>query len=346
MSNGVLKISTGILLCLFAVFGNTKDIVAEESATGYPAYDEILQSYYEGAIQNWDIQEFQENDLCYLAGYTPDINKLGYCLMDVDQDGTEELLTGTIMEDDYPNEMFFDLYTIQNGNIVRVVTSGERDRYYVCENGMIANEGSSSAMNSCWNYYDYAQGKLTIKESVFFDGYYDSENPYFYTTGESHDDYSCPISEESADAIIDQYTYKDLPFIPLSELSERNATVNGETGEMSVLRQKAEAEVTEVEQQDEVLQSELNDTADVQEEAYCQNLTRRYQLWDGELNALWSYLQDTLSENEMDVLMQEEVAWINEKEAAVNSAVSEAEGLNSAIDFTIERVYYLLSRIS
>ena len=44
--------------------------------------------------------------------------------------------------------------------------------------------------------------------------------------------------------------------------------------------------------------------------------------------------------------MQEEVAWINEKEAAVNSAVSEAEGLNSAIDFTIERVYYLLSRIS
>ena len=48
----------------------------------------------------------------------------------------------------------------------------------------------------------------------------------------------------------------------------------------------------------------------------------------------------------MDVLTQEEVEWINNKENTISSirSVSEAEVLLEAVELTKERVYVLLDR--
>ena len=100
------------------------------------------------AAAGWNIGQFQEQNLCYLAGYyVQTFNKLGYFLQDIDNNGTAELFIGALDDgSETDEEMFFDMYTLINGGIPSLVTtSGERDRYYLCTDNTIANEGSGSA---------------------------------------------------------------------------------------------------------------------------------------------------------------------------------------------------------
>lgn len=211
---------TGILAAamLFAT-GGLSTVYGSETKTlaDYPQYNEIVQKYYEGASAGWDISQFQENNLCYLAGYYSDINKLGYCLLDVDSDGTDELFIGTTEDEGYEG-MFFDMYTLTDGKVELVATSGERDRYYLCEDNTIANEGSSSAFLSVNYYYDYKSGKLNLQDGIVNDGELDPQNPWFYGTLDNGEDSLEPISEGAADSIKSKYKYMRLSFSPLSDV--------------------------------------------------------------------------------------------------------------------------------
>lgn len=210
---------TGILAAtMLLATGSISTVYGADTKTlaDYPQYKEIVQKYYEGASAGWDISQFQENNLCYLAGYYSDINKLGYCLLDVDSDGTDELFIGTTEDEGYEG-MFFDMYTLTDGKAELVTTSGERDRYYLCEDNTIANEGSSSAFLSVNYYYDYKSGKLNLQDGIVNDGELDPQNPWFYGTLDNGEDSLEPISEGAADAIKSKYSYMKLPFSPLSD---------------------------------------------------------------------------------------------------------------------------------
>ena len=211
---------TGILAAamLFAT-GGLSTVYGSETKTlaDYPQYKEIVQKYYEGASAGWDISQFQENNLCYLAGYYSDINKLGYCLLDVDSDGTDELFIGTTEDEGYEG-MFFDMYTLTDGKAELVTTSGERDRYYLCEDNTIANEGSSSAFLSVNYYYDYKSGKLNLQDGIVYDEEINLQNPWFYGTLDNGEDSLEPISEGAADSIKSKYKYMKLSFSPLSDV--------------------------------------------------------------------------------------------------------------------------------
>ena len=63
-------------------------------------------------------------------------DNLGYYLTDIDGDGIEELMIGATGENAYTG-MFYDLYTIVNDQRALVVSSGERDRYYLCVDGTV-----------------------------------------------------------------------------------------------------------------------------------------------------------------------------------------------------------------
>ena len=75
-----------------------------------------------------------------------------------------------------------------------------------------------------------------------------------------------------------------------------------------------------------------------------------YEVWDDYLNDIWAYLQRELSEEQMDALTEEEIDWIQDKEAAVEEAGSWAEGgsmqpmlMNEAAGaWTKQRVYELI----
>lgn len=74
-----------------------------------------------------------------------------------------------------------------------------------------------------------------------------------------------------------------------------------------------------------------------------------YDMWDAALNTLWDSLKEKLPENEFSVLLDEQRAWIKEKEAAVEAEGAELEGgslqplvMNmKAAEMTEERVYEL-----
>ena len=74
-----------------------------------------------------------------------------------------------------------------------------------------------------------------------------------------------------------------------------------------------------------------------------------YETWDAALNTLWTELKEHLSEDEFKVLLEEQRAWIADKEAAVMEAGKEVEGGSlyalvvnmKAAELTEARVYEL-----
>ena len=257
------------------------------SITGYPEYDEIVNQYYNGASLNWSTEDFREHNLCYLAGYETGVDQIGYCVRDINGDGVDELMIGGIGEYSDPG-MFYDLYTMIDVFFVVGCGGVERDRYYLCQDQTIANEGSSGAALSIWGYYDFVSGQLQLKEGIFTDGDKHPENPYFYTTTTFYEDYSNPISEEEAENIINKYTYETIPYISLADINNQSAVVESGT---SSFWQQAEQEVNETEQQASVAESG----------------NEQYEIWDRCLNDVWGYLQEALSSEEMETLIQEEM---------------------------------------
>lgn len=297
------------------------------SITGYPEYDEIVNQYYNGMALNWSTEDFREHNLCYLAGYETGVDRIGYCVRDINGDGVDELMIGRIDEYSDPG-MFYDLYTMIDGQRVLVKSSGERDRYYLCQDQTIANEGSSGAALSIWGYYDFVSGQLQLKEGIFTDGDKHPENPYFYTTTTFYEDYSNPISEEEAENIINKYTYETIPYISLADINNQSDVAESGT---SSFRQQAEQEVNETEQQASVVESG----------------NEQYEIWDRCLNDVWGYLQEALSSEEMETLIQEEMNWIQNKENIINTIKMQSgeEALKKAAEITRERVYDLLNML-
>ena len=308
------------------------DLSQDSPVTSYPEYDEIIWQYYNGVNANWSMEDYSEKNLCYLAGYETSSSDIGYCTMDIDGDGIEELLIGSVNKDADPyTGMFFDLYTMIDGQRTLVVSSEERNRYYLCEDHTIAYEGSGSAWNSDYKYYDFVSGKLQFKENVFYDAYDHPENPWFYTTTEDCTDYSTPISEEEGQNIMEKYSHMNIPYVSLSEIGSQ-AVAETTQPETSSYRQQAEESVKTAEQK---ASSALTGS-------------KQYEIWDNCLNEIWSYLQEALSSEDMDALTQEELDWIAGKENIINSAEnpSAEETLIKVAEITKERVYELLDRLS
>lgn len=198
--------------------------------SAYPEYEEIVQKYYDGILSHWTMQEYNENGLAYITYTIENTDDFGYYIVDVDEDGTEELILGAVSKNGY-NGMVYDLYTMKDGNLVQIMTSGERDRYYLCENNEIANEGSGSAMTSSWAYYSLISGELVMKEHILYDAYYDAENPWFYSTSDEWSDYSSPVTEDAARSMIASHEYMEIPYTPLSTLEANELTLNNAMGE-------------------------------------------------------------------------------------------------------------------
>ena len=85
-----------------------------------------------------------------------------------------------------------------------------------------------------------------------------------------------------------------------------------------------DAELTETESKAAELQGRI-DSALTQEDINILS-GELYRLWDDELNSIWGRLKAILPADTMEQLTDEEIAWIEEKEAAVAAAGREAAG--------------------
>ena len=183
------------------------------SATGYAAYDALLAEI--SGLRRSGASESQtdfSHDLLSVNDYyqTP-----GWLLRNLDGDGIPELLFGADWGDGH--SVIFNIYRLDGAKAVRVVDGWNRSRWYLCADGSLANEGSSSAFESSFSYYSYTSGELQHLETLLYldDGSGGSPWRYSVTTDQyvNRGDFHS-VTEAEATAVMDKYTHETLAFTP------------------------------------------------------------------------------------------------------------------------------------
>ena len=183
------------------------------STTGYAAYDALLAEISD--LRRSGASEAQtdfSHDLLSANDYyqTP-----GWLLRDLDGDGIPELLLGADWGDGH--SVIFNIYRLDGAKAVRVVDGWNRNRWYLCTDGSLANEGSSSAFESSYSYYRYTSGELQHLETLLYlDGgsggspwRYSVTTDQYVSSGDFHS-----VTEAEATAVMDKYTHETLILTP------------------------------------------------------------------------------------------------------------------------------------
>lgn len=222
------------------------DVVVEQEDK-YFGYEEVIQEYIEKfPWQESPIEIMDIGEVSYLYRYSSQLDEIGYAFYDVDSNGQVELLLSEIKEE-YNRDVVFDMYTIVDGEIVLLCSSGERDRYSICSDGSIYNCGSSGAVSSSYSKYVFAEDckSLELVERVEFNGYCaeekgliseafeaDGDTGYFVTDTEDYSDYDKYVhitqaeAEEKIDSMEEVVIVAD--YTPLSQFepSEKQSKNN------------------------------------------------------------------------------------------------------------------------
>ncbi len=97
------------------------------------------------------------------------VQNFGYCFLDIDKDGTDEMIFGSTVTSRYTARTeIYDLFTVRNGALVHLASGFYRANYHLCSNGEIVFRGSSSAFDSQTVYYSLRNGKLYLEQNIYF----------------------------------------------------------------------------------------------------------------------------------------------------------------------------------
>ena len=194
---------------------------AKAPSEPYDYYEKLIAAAGECAVKNngEKPEGYDFSSVIYMKKDW-DYGTLGYLIRDMDGNGTDELIFGGNADESgsWYDSIIYDVYTISDGELVHVLDGWERNRYFLCENGMIANEGASSAFDGSYSYFTFEGDRLSLVESVIRK-YEGDENAcvYYHTTESELDTENAEIiSEEQADAVIEKYVYERIPFIPFA----------------------------------------------------------------------------------------------------------------------------------
>lgn len=123
-----------------------------EPEPGIPQAYAMLLDKYGAALSEraaGDVMMRQELNYMVVDCYADaPLERIGYSVLDIDQDGVLELVIGTmpVVDDGFYGKIIFDLYTLgQTGSCIKVFSSTERDRYYYAGGIKFANVGSGGA---------------------------------------------------------------------------------------------------------------------------------------------------------------------------------------------------------
>ena len=182
---------------------------------GEDLYKDILKKHITAIDEKWDSIKLENENMSYMYNIIPK-DKIGYAYYDVNVDGIEELLVGEIADGNWKG-VIYDIYTMVNRKPQHVISGGNRDRYYVCDDAFICNEYSSGAMESGMRVYNLVENSTELYPQVSFkyDGYTNPEKPWFLSYGnEKWENVSEELLKERR-KVFDRY--ERFNFIPLSK---------------------------------------------------------------------------------------------------------------------------------
>lgn len=180
-------------------------------------FSEILFCYSQALAEGWDMDQYRSAGMSYLAAFINDPDKLGYCLMDLEDDGYPELLIGAVGE-----PQIYAMYAHTSEADFIVIDAGERNTFRLMGNGKFLNFGSNSAASSGYRFLRYENSDLVFEDAIVFDSDISPNAPWFYAVDDDWDvTNDTPLSEEEADASIAaaEDSVVAIPYIPFSEFS-------------------------------------------------------------------------------------------------------------------------------
>lgn len=162
-----------------------------ESGTAIPeAYQPVIAKYVTALTEHWGGEACSNADISLLVSYVTSPSELGYALLDLDNDGTDEL----IIANDAERQVIYDLYSLVDGKLVHVFTGWDRNSYELREGYRILNIGSNGATSADYVYCHLSNGQLVTDSLIRFDAATDPDHPWFRGTGEND---LAPITDEN-----------------------------------------------------------------------------------------------------------------------------------------------------
>jgi len=213
MKKHILHIA--LYIFIVSILAGCEQKEADTNAT-VANYAELIEQIKLGMEEGFSTVTTDDLGISVVFNYASD--RMGYCYMDLNNDGTEELLLGANGEGAWDN-VIYDVFTMTDGKMIRVLSGRERDRFYLTDKGtcVFANEGSGGASNSFYAYIDYSDEGLELIESVIYDSWKDEEHPWFYSNESISAEGADSINEETAKDIIASYKYQEIEFTPFRE---------------------------------------------------------------------------------------------------------------------------------
>lgn len=187
------------------------------------AYDGILRGYIEAMTaakadpDNYIYDPAEEILLNVNLAMYVHTGTLGFCYYDVDGNGVDELIIGSVNEYSMP-ESVFDIYTFADGELIPVVQGWERNEYRVTTTGEIMNLASAGAMNYWYGFYTLENGELVRKYVLVYNAEENPDAPYYIVNADETQ--QLPTDAE-AETIMSRFENEAVAFdyIPLSEIN-------------------------------------------------------------------------------------------------------------------------------
>lgn len=176
---------------LYLDFTEIKSSGETKYQSGYEAFDHIIEKYVTALTENWTEAQCQQNDISpMILDNTTITHNLGWCLVDIDKNGIEELVISDGVN-------LFDLYVMMphDGGPGHIICANGGEVWSLRENGVILKQGWYSGA-SAWRYYTLSDIDLIQRDMLFYEG---ETNQYSYG---ADDDSLTPISKDKAGEII------------------------------------------------------------------------------------------------------------------------------------------------
>ena len=162
-----------------------------ENGTAIPeAYQPVIAKYVTALTEHWGGEACSNADISLLVSYVTSPSELGYALLDLDNDGTDEL----VIANDTERQVIYDLYSLVDGKLVHVFTGWDRNSYELREGFRILNIGSNGAASADYVYCHLSNGQLVTDSLIRFDAATDPDHPWFRGTSEND---LAPITDEN-----------------------------------------------------------------------------------------------------------------------------------------------------
>ena len=202
---------------------NGNKYVKGKGMKGEELYKDVLLKYKKAFNENWGFKKYENENMGYAyynlkeAKPNTDLMKeIGYTYYDVNNDGIEELIIGPT--DKEKSGYIYDIYTMKNRKPIHVVSGGDLDKHFVCNDYFICKQYSiNGTENVLSTFFLESNSKtMTPQYSIKYNSDKNAKMRWAESYGKSY--IWDPISKKIYKNTLKNYTkdYKKFNFVPFS----------------------------------------------------------------------------------------------------------------------------------